>query len=100
MDDEEQVLKITRDHTLLVGIAEASLKVSQCRAFGDVLRRIWRKDGRPIEPEEIPTTLLSIESQCWAKVAQFYRLRGKKSGEIRHGAKAGAKRQQHTTNHR
>jgi hypothetical protein len=79
MDDEDQVLRITRDHTLLVGIAEASLKAVQCRAVGDILRRIWRKDGRTIEPEELPTTLLSIESQCWAKVAQYYRLRGKKS---------------------
>ena len=79
LNDEDEILNITRDHTFLVGIAEASLKAVQCRAVGDCLRKIWRKDGRPISPEELPTVLLSIESQCWAKVAQFYRLRGKES---------------------
>ena len=76
LDDEEAVLKISRDHGLLVRIAEASLKAVQCRAVGDCLRAIWRKDGREIVPPELPTMLLTVESQYWGAVAQFYRLRG------------------------
>ena len=76
IDNEKEMIEISRDHSLLVGIAEASLKAVQCRAVSDLLREIWRKDGRPIEPEELPSQLLSVESQCWSRVAQYYRLRG------------------------
>ncbi|GMH75395.1 hypothetical protein TrLO_g812 [Triparma laevis f. longispina] len=79
LDDEAETLKIVRDHTLLVRIAEASLKAVQCRAVGDSLRSIWRKDGREIVPPELPTMLLTIESQYWGAVSQFYRLRGSAS---------------------
>ncbi len=78
-ENESKVVEISRDHTLLVSIAEASLKAAQCRVVSDTLRMIWRKDGRAIEPEDLPTQLLAIENQCWSKVAQYYRLRGSTS---------------------
>ena len=75
IDDEDRILQITRDHAMLVNIAEASLIAVACREVSNNLREIWKIDGRPIEPENLPSMLMSIESQCWSKVAQFHRMR-------------------------